>query len=46
MNLSESKIVLGADFIDRLAKPLVPDRDVLDRDATPGNAGLTPFALR
>jgi hypothetical protein len=40
IHLSQRQIMLGADLIDRLSHPPMPDDDVLDRDASPGNAGL------
>src|ERR1044071_5639246 len=40
VDVREREVVLDRDLVDALAHPLMPDRDVLDRDAAAGDAGL------
>ncbi len=46
VDVGERQIVLGSDFVGTLAEPLVPDCDVLHRDATPADPGLPADGVR
>lgn len=45
MNIRQGQIVFGGDFIRVHAQPFVPEHDVLNRDAAPGNMRLPPPPL-
>ena len=42
MDIRQGQIMFGGDFIRVHAQPLVPEHDVLNRDAAPGDMRLPP----
>src|SRR4051794_19560627 len=42
VDVGDPEVVLHGDLVDAFTHPLVPDHDVLHRDAMPRNAGLAP----
>jgi hypothetical protein len=42
MDFGQSHAIFSANFVDALAHPLMPDNDVLHREAVTGNPGSAP----